>query len=92
MHGELVVLTGDAIQALAIPTSAVVDDKGIAVAFVQREGETFERRELTLGMESDGYIQVKAGLDAGERVVTKGAYRVHLASLSTELPAHGHAH
>jgi RND family efflux transporter MFP subunit len=92
MHGELIVPTGEVVRALAIPMSALVDDKGIAVAFVQREGETFERRELELGMQSDGYVQVKTGLAAGERVVTKGAYRVHLASLSSELPAHGHAH
>jgi cobalt-zinc-cadmium efflux system membrane fusion protein len=92
MHGELFVSIGKGIQALAIPTSAVVDDKGIVVAFVQRAGETFERRELELGVQSDGYVQVKAGLMAGEWVVTAGAYRVHLASLSSELPAHGHAH
>jgi cobalt-zinc-cadmium efflux system membrane fusion protein len=92
MHGELFVPIGKSIQTLAIPTSAVVDDKGIAVAFVQRAGETFERQELELGVQSEGYVQVKAGLIAGERIVTEGAYRVHLASLSSELPAHGHAH
>jgi RND family efflux transporter MFP subunit len=92
MHGELFVPTGAVIRGLAIPTSAVVDDKGIAVAFVQREGETFERRELALGIQSDGYVHVNSGVVAGERVVTTGAYRVHLASLSSELPAHGHAH
>jgi RND family efflux transporter MFP subunit len=92
MHGELFVPIGNGFQALAIPTSAVVDDKGVAIAFVQREGEIFERRELTLGIQSDGYVHVNSGLAAGERVVTKGAYRVHLASLSSELPAHGHAH
>lgn len=92
MHGELFVSTGETVRGLAIPTNAVVDDKSAAVAFVQREGETFERRELELGVQSDGYVQVKAGLLAGERVVTEGAYRVYLASLSSELPAHGHAH
>jgi cobalt-zinc-cadmium efflux system membrane fusion protein len=92
MRGELHVPTGETVQGLALPLSAVVDDKGIAVAFVQREGETFERRELELGIQGDGSVQVKTGLVAGERVVTKGAYRVHLASFSTELPAHGHAH
>jgi cobalt-zinc-cadmium efflux system membrane fusion protein len=92
MHGELFVSTGAPVRGLAIPTSALVDDKGIAVAFVQRAGETFERRELTLGIRSDDDVHVTAGLAAGERVVTKGAYRVHLASLSSELPAHGHAH
>jgi RND family efflux transporter MFP subunit len=92
LHGELLVPTGAVVRGLAIPTSAVVDDKGIAVAFVQREGETFERRELALGTQSDGYVHVNAGLAVGERMVTRGAYRVHLASLSSELPAHGHAH
>lgn len=92
MHGELFVATGAPVRGLAIPMSAIVDDNGVAVAFVQREGESFERRELTLGIQSDGYVNITAGLVAGERIVTKGAYRVHLASLSSELPAHGHAH
>ena len=84
--------TGETSRGLAVPQSAIVDDKGIAVAFVQTEGEKFERRELELGLKSDGWAEVKSGLKADERVVTKGAYRVHLGSLSTSLPAHGHAH
>jgi RND family efflux transporter MFP subunit len=92
LQGDLSMPTGEKSRGLAVPMSAVVDDKGIAVAFVQIEGETFERRELELGIKSDGYAEVKSGLKAGERVVTKGAYRVHLGSLSTTLPAHGHAH
>ena len=92
LRGDLFMPTGEKSRGLAVPLSAVVDDKGIAVAFVQTEGETFERRELELGMKSDGYAEVKSGLKAGERVVSKGAYRVHLGSLSTTLPAHGHAH
>jgi membrane fusion protein, heavy metal efflux system len=92
LHGNLAVQTGEKIRGLAIPLSAIVDDKGVPVAFVQSEGESFERRELELGIRSDGYAEVKSGLKSGERIVTKGAYRVHLASMSSELPAHGHAH
>lgn len=92
MRGELAVPIGEQVRDLAIPLSALVDKKGIPIAFVQAAGETFARRELTLGIQSDGYVQVKAGLTEGERVVTLGAYRVYLASLATELPAHGHAH
>jgi membrane fusion protein, heavy metal efflux system len=92
LRGDLSMPTGEKSRGLAIPLGAIVDDKGIAVAFVQTEGETFERRELELGIKSDGYAAVKSGLKAGERVVTKGSYRVHLGSLSTTLPAHGHAH
>jgi membrane fusion protein, heavy metal efflux system len=92
LRGDLAIATGEKVRGLAISLGAIVDDKGIPVAFVQTEGETFERRELELGIRSEGYAEVKSGLKAGERVVTKGAYRVHLGSLSSQLPAHGHAH
>jgi RND family efflux transporter MFP subunit len=92
LHGDLAIATGQSVRGPAIPLSAIVDDKGVSVAFVQAEGETFERRELDLGIRSEGYAEVKSGLKPGERVVTKGAYRVHLGSLSSQLPAHGHAH
>jgi RND family efflux transporter MFP subunit len=92
LRGDLFLPTGEKSRGLAVPQSAIVDDKGVPVAFVQIEGETFERRELELGIKSDGYAEVKSGLKAGERVVSKGAYRVHLGSLSTTLPAHGHSH
>jgi cobalt-zinc-cadmium efflux system membrane fusion protein len=59
---------------------------------VQRGGETFERRTVTLGARSGDTVQIVEGVKAGERVVTKGAYLVRLASLSTSVPAHGHVH
>jgi membrane fusion protein, heavy metal efflux system len=92
LQGNLSMPTGEKSRGLAIPEGAIVDDKGVPIAFVQKEGETFERRELELGLKSEGYAEVKSGLKPGERVVSKGAYRVHLGSLSTSLPAHGHAH
>lgn len=79
-------------QALAVPESAIVDEDGRAVVFVMVSGETFEKRELTLGIRDNGLVQVLDGLAQGERVVTKGAYAVRLSSVSSSIPAHGHAH
>ena len=79
-------------EALAVPVSALVDEDSRAIAFVQVSGETFEKRDLTLGIRDGAFVQVLAGLAAGERVVTKGAYAIRLASVSTTIPAHGHAH
>jgi len=76
----------------AVPATAVVDDVGRPIVFVQREGETFERRPVVLGPRSGGLVQVVDGVRPGDRVVTKGAYLVRLASLSTAVPAHGHVH
>ncbi|HET7695080.1 MAG TPA: efflux RND transporter periplasmic adaptor subunit [Vicinamibacterales bacterium] len=75
-----------------VPAAAVVDDAGRPIVFVQREGETFERRAVTLGARSGDLVQVVDGVKPGDRVVTRGAYLVRLASLSTSVPAHGHVH
>ena len=75
-----------------VPAAAVVDDAGRPIVFVQREGETFERRAVTLGPRTGDLVQIVEGIQAGDRVVTKGAYLVRLASLSTSVPAHGHVH
>jgi len=75
-----------------VPSAAIVDDAGRPIVFVQREGETFERRAVTLGPRSGDLVQITEGVKPGDRVVTKGAYLVRLASLSTSVPAHGHVH
>jgi multidrug efflux pump subunit AcrA (membrane-fusion protein) len=75
-----------------VPAAAIVDDAGRPIVFVQREGETFERRPVTLGARAGDVVQVIEGVRPGERVVTRGAYLVRLASLSTSVPAHGHVH
>jgi cobalt-zinc-cadmium efflux system membrane fusion protein len=75
-----------------VPAAAIVDDAGRPIVFLQRKGETFERRAVTLGPRSGDLVQITEGLKPGDRVVTKGAYLVRLASLSTSVPAHGHVH
>jgi cobalt-zinc-cadmium efflux system membrane fusion protein len=84
--------TAHVAEALAVPVSALVEEDARAVAFVQVSGEMFQKRDLTLGIQDGAFVQVLAGLAAGERVVTKGAYAIRLASVSTAIPAHGHAH
>lgn len=85
-------LLGQTAPAPVIPLSAVVDDAGRGIVFVQVSGETFARRPVTLGAREGDRVQVVSGLKAGDRVVTRGAQLVRLASLSTSVPAHGHAH
>ncbi len=78
--------------APAVPESALVDDAGRPVIFVQVGGESFERRPVRLGNREAGYVHVLEGVKPGERVVTRGAYLIRLAALSPQIPAHGHAH
>jgi multidrug efflux pump subunit AcrA (membrane-fusion protein) len=86
------IATGRPVKSPAIPESAVLDEGGKPVVFVQVEGESFERRQLKLGIVDRGWVQVLEGVRAGERVVTRGAYEIKLSAASGAIPAHGHAH
>jgi multidrug efflux pump subunit AcrA (membrane-fusion protein) len=56
------------------------------------EGETFQRREVDLGIRDNGWIEVVSGVAEGERVATRGAYAIKLAALSPASFGHGHGH
>ena len=78
-------------EVVAVPASAIVDDAGRPVMFVQREGESFVRRPVTLGARDGTYVAVQ-GVANGDRVVVRGAPLIRLAALSTSVPSHGHVH
>ncbi|TFH22973.1 MAG: efflux RND transporter periplasmic adaptor subunit [Myxococcales bacterium] len=84
--------TGESVTGIAIPNTAILDENGTLVAYVQAGGETFERRILTLGDTDGRRTHVVAGIRPGDMVVTLGAYQVRLASLSGGDFAGGHAH
>lgn len=91
-YARVFLVNGEPREAIAVPQSAIVDDTGIPVAFVQVEGEAFERRALRLGIRDRGLVEVVSGLHEGEHVVTVGAWSVKLAASSGAVPAHGHSH
>jgi cobalt-zinc-cadmium efflux system membrane fusion protein len=91
-NARVQIQTGQRVNGVLIPVSAVLDEDGRAIAYVQPDGETFEKREIRLGGRQGGRVLVLEGIKAGERVVTGAAYQVRLASLSTAVPEHGHEH
>jgi RND family efflux transporter MFP subunit len=79
-------------NALVIPFAALIEEQGVFYAYVQTAGESFQKRELKLGISDGLLVQVLSGLSEGERVVTKGAYQIKLSQASGTMPAHGHEH
>jgi membrane fusion protein, heavy metal efflux system len=79
-------------NALVIPIISLIEEQGNFYVYVQLEGESFEKRPVKLGANDGKNVQVLSGLSAGERVVTKGAQMVKLATQSGAVPAHGHEH
>ncbi len=88
----LTIGTGKPITAVAVPESALLQEGGQWIAYVQTGGESFERRVVRTGVHSRGWVEVRAGLADGEHVVTTGAYDVKLAASAGGAPAHGHSH
>ncbi len=79
-------------EGVAVPVAAIQEEEGIPIVYVQTEGETVEKRYPKLGSSDGSYVQALSNIEAGERVVTKGATFIRLATLSTSEMGHGHAH
>lgn len=92
MNGEVYISTSEPRPGLVVPETALFEEEGRYSVYVHVEGEAFARREVQIGAREMDRVEVLSGLAESERVVTVGAYQVRLASLSSQLPAHGHEH
>jgi cobalt-zinc-cadmium efflux system membrane fusion protein len=81
---------GDAVPVLTIPRAAVQRDGSESIVFVQTAPGRFERREVELGRVTDEVAEVLAGLDAGDEVVTEGAFLLKSQASADELGGHHH--
>jgi len=66
-------------ERLAVPESAIepLGSKSfVYVADTSTSPPTAGRREVTIGARDDGMVEIIAGLEAGERVITEGVIRV----------------
>ena len=89
---EAHVFTGNTVEGVAVPRSAIVRDSGVPVVYVELGGESFERRVVQTGIRDGDYVEIRSGVASGERVVSRGAYLVKLAASGPAEAGHGHAH
>jgi multidrug efflux pump subunit AcrA (membrane-fusion protein) len=59
-------------NALMVPEKALVRRSGETFVF-RVKGETVEKVDITIGLESAGSVEILSGLERGDRVVTEGA-------------------
>lgn len=80
-------------EVIALPNEGIVEEMGNYFVFVQLTPESFEKRRVSLGGTDGLNTVITSGLQAGERVVSKGAVMVKLAQNSGALDPHaGHVH
>jgi len=69
-RGEIAIGTG---PAYMVPLESIVSSDGYSYVFVLSEDNTVARRRVETGAMHDGSIEVVDGVEAGERIVNKGA-------------------
>jgi cobalt-zinc-cadmium efflux system membrane fusion protein len=88
MFAEVTLMT-DEESVLSVPRGAVQQVGSRTVAFVVQGPRRFESREVTIAQASGDYIQVVAGLVAGDEVVTQGSYALKSELLREQMPLEG---
>jgi len=90
--GTAIIYTGRTERLPVVPRDAVLMEAGRPYVFIQSGGESFLRRYVDIATRDGNRVGLRAGVKVGDRVVTRGAYEVQLASAAKGLPAEGHVH
>lgn len=80
-------------EVMTLPNTALTEEQGLFFVYIQLCGESYERRQVAIGASDGKRTEIVQGLQANERVVTRGALSVKLAQSSGALDPHaGHVH
>jgi len=72
-----ITIEADAIEdAIAVPSEAIIRSGTRQQVFIQRAPGKFEPREVSLGVSSDGWTQIRDGIEAGEEVVVSAQFLI----------------
>jgi len=78
-------------NVLSIPVSSLTEEQGIYFIYLQVHDDAYKKQEVTLGANDGKNVEILSGIKRGDKVVSKGAYHVKLASTSSAIP-HAHEH
>ena len=95
MQATVSIAIGEPQEVLAVPQRAVLGDLGNLFVFV-RDGNSFERRNVVVGMKSGELVEIVEGVLPGDNVVTEGHYQLQFATGAKKEAAaadeHGDSH
>lgn len=76
---------------ISVPVSALSEQQGKYFVYVQVHDDAYDKRPVQLGADAGDRVEILAGLEPGEKVVTSGTTFVRLAETSGAVPE-GHSH
>jgi len=87
MFATISLQTSRTINAVVVPSEAIVRTGTREQVFVQRQPGKFEPRAVELGLQAGGLVQIVSGIKAGERVVTSSQFLIDSESKLKEATA-----
>ncbi len=87
MYADVAIGADTRYQALVVPSEAIVRSGSREQVFVVRGEGKYEPRPVTLGYSADGFVEVRSGLKAGERVVNSALFLIDSDSKLREATA-----
>jgi Cu(I)/Ag(I) efflux system membrane fusion protein len=80
MFASVEVASPPGAPVLAVPDSALIDSGARQVVLIARGEGRFEPRAVTAGRRANGMVEIAAGLDGGEEVVTSATFLIDAES------------
>ncbi len=80
MYAEVVIASGSGSAVVAVPEGAVIDSGTRQVVIIDRGEGKFEPREVKTGARGGGYVEIREGLVADERVVVAANFLIDAES------------
>jgi membrane fusion protein, heavy metal efflux system len=84
MFATFSIITGNAVSAPAVPEAAVVYEGQTARVWTAGKDKTVGLRQIRPGRTQDGMVEVLAGLQPGESVVTSGSLFIDRAAQAAD--------
>jgi Cu(I)/Ag(I) efflux system membrane fusion protein len=81
MYGQVEIGAAvDAVPVVAVPDSAVISGGTTQTVLIEKGEGRYQPRKVKLGQQGDGYVEVREGVTAGEKVVTGANFLIDAES------------
>jgi Cu(I)/Ag(I) efflux system membrane fusion protein len=80
MYVDAEIAVGDGAKAATVPDSAVIDSGSRQIVILDRGDGKFEPRAVKTGQRGDGRIEIREGVQDGDRVVTSANFLIDAES------------
>ncbi|MHB8929234.1 MAG: efflux RND transporter periplasmic adaptor subunit [Melioribacteraceae bacterium] len=74
MFGEMFIPISGSIKGIVVPGDAIIKENGKSYLFTVANDSIFKKQLVEIGIELGGKVEIRSGLEEGEKVVVKGVF------------------